>query len=55
MSITIEELKDYIAHNVDEVTLLELLNISCEELVEVLHDKIDDNYEKLLKDLELQE
>lgn len=55
MSITIEELKDYIKHNVDEVDLLELLNITAEDIVEVFHDKIEEESDYLIKELELGE
>jgi hypothetical protein len=55
MSRTIEELKEYISHNVDEVGVLELLDISAEDLVEAFHDRIEEGYDKLLKELELEE
>jgi len=55
MSRTIEELKEYISHNVDEVGVLELLDISAEDLVEAFHDRIEERYDKLLKELELEE
>lgn len=44
--ITLEELKEYLSR-VDEVTLLELLNIDSELLVERFTDEIIDNYVKL--------
>lgn len=53
MSRTIEELKEYISHNVDEVNLLELLNLTSEDLVEAFHDKIEERFDKLIYDLEL--
>lgn len=52
--MTLEELKQYIAKNVNEVDLLELLDISCEELVEKFSDEIEENFDKLIKDLELE-
>lgn len=51
--MTLEELKSYIAKNVNEVDLLELLNISAEELVEAFSDEIEENFDKLINDLEL--
>jgi hypothetical protein len=48
MSLTIEELKEYLRNNVDEVTLIEDLGIEADRLVEILHDVIDENYEKLI-------
>lgn len=57
MSLTIEELKEWLAHNVDEVTLIEDLGISSDRLVELLHDVIDEKYDELidLYDLEQDE
>lgn len=40
-----EDLKKF-----DEITLLELLNISSEELVNKFQDKIEENLAKLLED-----
>lgn len=47
-----EDLKKF-----DETTLLELLNITSEELVDVFQDKIEENLDRLLKetDNELEE
>jgi len=41
----------------DETTLLELLNINSEELVDMFQDKIEENLDRLLKetDNELEE
>jgi len=44
--ITLEELKEWLSR-IDEVTLLEILDISSEELVERFTDEIEDNYDKL--------
>lgn len=55
MTMTIEELKDYISHNVDEVDVLELLNISSEDLVEAFHEVVEDKFDKLIADLELEQ
>jgi hypothetical protein len=35
----------------DEVTLLELLNISSEDIVEMFSDRIEDNADKLEKEV----
>lgn len=40
-----EDLKKF-----DETTLLELLNISSEELVDMFQDKIEENLDRLLKE-----
>ena len=45
---TLEELKEWLAHNVDEVTLIEDLQLSSDRLVELLHDVIDEQYESLV-------
>lgn len=44
--ITLEELKEWLSR-IDEVTLLELLDISSEEIVQRFTDEIEDNYDKL--------
>jgi hypothetical protein len=53
--MTLVDLKEYIAKNVNEVDLLELLDISSEELVEAFSDEIEDNFDKLVYELELEE
>lgn len=55
MTMTIEELKSYISHNVDEVDVLELLNLTAEDLVEAFHERIEEKCDKLIIDLELEE
>lgn len=35
----------------DEITLMELLNLSSEEIVDAFQDKIEDNFEKLSKEI----
>lgn len=51
MSLTFEELRDKL-RRVDEVSLLELLDISSEEIVERFQDIIEDKMEKLESDFE---
>jgi len=51
MSLTFEEIKERLKR-LDEVTLLEVLNISSEELVERFDDIIEDKQEELEEDLE---
>jgi hypothetical protein len=43
----IEELKLLISHNLDVIDFLDLIDVSLEDLVELLEDKIEDNYERL--------
>lgn len=54
MSMTLFELEEYIKHQVAEIDFLELLNITTEDLVEAFKDKIEENADKLIVDLELE-
>jgi len=49
--IPLSELKERLA-NIDEVTLLELLNLNSGELIELLSDYIEENYDDLLSKLQ---
>ena len=49
--LTIEELKERIIAQVDPNDLLELLDISMEDLVEALSDHIEENYVKIAREL----
>jgi len=55
MSRTLEELKEYIKENVDEVDLLELLNASAEDLVDRFSDIIEDKFDHFIMQLGLSE
>ena len=46
MELTLEELKERLA-GLDEVTLMEILDIHSDELVEAFEDKIEENIDKL--------
>lgn len=46
MSLTLEELKERLA-GLDEVTLMEILDIHSDELVEAFGDRIEENIDKL--------
>jgi len=48
MELTHEELKERLAREVDEVTLLDILEVNSEELVEAFDDKIELKREQLL-------
>ena len=52
MSLTLEEVKELLAKRLDEVTLLEVLEISSEDLVEAFSDKIEEKMELLERELE---
>jgi hypothetical protein len=51
MALTLIEIKDRLKQ-IDEVDLLELLDISSEDLVERFTDLIEDNFDKLEKEVE---
>ena len=52
MPLTLEELKERLAEQVDEQTLLELLNINSFQLVEAFSDLIEDKYDELNNQME---
>lgn len=49
--LTIEELKEKIKMQFDEVQLLDSLNITMDELVETFSDLIESKYDYFLKEL----
>lgn len=49
--ITLSDLQDRL-RKIDEVSLLEVLNINSEDLVDRFVDYIEDNYEKLKEEFE---
>ena len=50
MELTLEELKERLVR-LDEITLMELLDIHSDELVEAFEDKIEENQEKLEREV----
>ena len=48
--ITFDELLEYIAGNYDEVTIMEVLEITSEDLVERFDDKVRLNMDKFMED-----
>ena len=50
--LTLKELKEKMVDNLSEIDVLELLEISTEDLVERFSDKIEDKYEQILNQLE---
>ena len=46
MALLLSELKELLAERLDEQTLLELLEISAEDIVERFEDVIEENFEK---------
>jgi hypothetical protein len=53
MKITLAELKMKIAETLDEVSILELLDIHADELVEAFSEKIEEKQEYIKAQLEL--
>jgi len=53
-SLTLNEVKDRLKM-LDEVILLEVLDISAEELIEAFSDRIEERQDYFIKDLELEE
>jgi hypothetical protein len=51
MNITFEELKEKL-QRVDEVTLLELLEIRSDDIVERFEDYIEEQQDKLMREIE---
>lgn len=51
MSLTIQDLQDRLKQ-LDETILLEVLNITSDEIVERFVDKIEDRFDELSDDLE---
>ena len=48
--MTLEELKEKIHSQWDEVTILEALDINAEQLVEKFSDEIEERFDKLCKE-----
>ena len=53
-TLTLPELKERLK-SLDEVILLELLDIASEDLVETFSDIIENNYSRLLKEVDWEE
>lgn len=53
--MTLPELKAAIAQKLDEVTILEMLDISADELVEAFSDKIEERFNTLVKEMDTEE
>ena len=51
-TLTLEELCQALKQRVDEISLLEVLSITAEDIVERFKDRIEENYEQLSKDFE---
>ena len=51
MALTFKDICDKL-EKLDEITLLEVLDISSEEIIGKFQDKIEDNFEELSEDLD---
>lgn len=51
MAITFHELKDKLKQ-IDEISLLEVLGLTSEDIVERCYDLIEDNYDTLVQEFE---
>ena len=50
--LTIPELKEKLVQQFDEIDLLNILDISAEDIVNAFVDKIEDNYDAICAELE---
>lgn len=51
LEMTLQELKQLIADSQDHLMIIELLNITPEDLVEAFSDRIEENHDKLVNEL----
>ena len=49
--LTLQELQERLKR-LDELSLLELLDVTSEELVEMFVDRIDDNFDRLMNEVD---
>lgn len=52
MTLTIEELKEKMVEQLDEVMICELLHLTPEDLVEAFTERVENNYNRLMKEIE---
>jgi hypothetical protein len=50
-SLTLKELQERLKR-LDELSLLELLDVTSEEIVEVFVDRIEDNFDRLMNEVD---
>lgn len=55
MNLTIQELKEKLSAYYDEVSLLELLNIHSDELLDRFEDRVEQHYDRLIEEFEEEE
>ena len=54
MAVTVTELQEKLLSQYDTVDILELLDISAEDLVEAFKERLEDRYDYLVKELDLE-
>lgn len=52
--LTLEELKEKIIDQIDEVDIIDLLGLTTEDIVNAFEDRVEDKQSKIIKELELQ-
>ena len=53
MTLTLQEIKEKLAEEYDEITLLEVLNINSYDLVDAFFERIEDRYDYFNKQLSM--
>lgn len=53
MTLTLQEIKEKLAEEYDEITLLEVLNINSFDLVDAFFERIEERYEYFNKELSM--
>lgn len=51
LTLTLQELQERLKR-LDELSLLELLDVTSEEIVEMFVDRIDDNFDRLMNEVD---
>ncbi len=52
--LTLNELQEKLIEQFDEVDIIDLLGLTTQDIVYAFPDKLEDNYDKLIKELELE-
>lgn len=52
MPITLVELEEKLIEQIDEIDLIDLLGLTTEDIVYAFRDKIEEKYNKLIKEVE---
>lgn len=52
MTMTFDEVQEYLHDNFDEITILELLEITAYDLVSRFEDKIEENFDRITREID---